>query len=99
TAAAAIAPAAAAFTAAIAPAAATTTTATFTARGTIAGLFARTGDIDGELTSLKILAVEHLDSFIGFFGRGQFNESKPAGFAGEFVQHQVDGGDDTGLGK
>src|SRR5437867_5067502 len=68
---------------------AVTATATASAPGTRGTLFARPRDVDRELTALKFLAVEHLDRFVGFFRRGEFDESEATGFAGEFVEHQV----------
>src|SRR5207302_6840865 len=83
-------------TTAIAAAAETAAAAT-TATGTRGALFARSRDVDRELAALKFLAVEHFDRFVGFFRRGEFDESEATGFAGEFVEHQVHRSDDACL--
>jgi hypothetical protein len=39
-------------------------------------LLARTGDVDSDLATLKILVVELGDGFLGVFGRGEFHKGK-----------------------
>src|SRR3989440_9761701 len=83
-------------TAAVAAAAETTTTA---AARTRRALFARTRDVDGQLTALEFLAVKHFHRFVGFLRRGVLDEGKAARFAGKFVEHQVHRSDDACLGE
>jgi hypothetical protein len=59
--------------------------------------FAGFGDVDGEGAALEFFAVEHFDGFRRFGGTGEFDERESAGFAGEFIHHEVDGGDVAGL--
>ncbi len=93
---------AAATTAATATAAttiATTTTATTTATAiaTRRTFFARTRNVDAQVTALQILFIEHVNRLLGFFRGAHFNKGKPAGAAGEFVEHQLAFDDGTSL--
>ncbi len=72
------------------------------APGTIAApalgpFLSRAGDIDRQGPALKFFIMELFNRLVGFLGRGELNESEPARPAGHFIQHQVDGSDNTGL--
>ena len=41
-------------------------------------IFARSGDVNGQLAALEFLVVEHLDGFVGFIGGGHFDERESA---------------------
>ena len=43
--------------------------------------------------------MELLDGFVCFFGGRVFDEGEATGFAGNFVDHQIDGSDWTCLGE
>lgn len=62
-------------------------------------LFTGTCHIDGEGPALELLAVEHLDGVGRFFRGGELDKGEAARFAGELVEHHVDGTHDTGLAK
>ena len=55
--------------------------------------FAWTRDIDGNGAALEVFVMELVDGFLGIFGRGVFHEGKSAGFAGDFIHHEIDGCD------
>jgi hypothetical protein len=52
-------------------------------------LFARSGYIHGEISSLKFLPVKHLDGFLCFLVRTHFDEAKSPAFTGNFILHYV----------
>jgi hypothetical protein len=74
--------------------AATTATATEAAAATTAGraFFTGTSDVHRQGAATEVLAVEKIHSLLRLVGRAEFNESKPAGFARELVEHEVDTG-------
>jgi hypothetical protein len=85
-------------TAAIA-ATAITASASASAAGARSAFFPGARDVHSQGASLKIFAVKHFHRPIGFFRRRILDKGKSAGFPGEFVQHQVNGGDNTCLGE
>jgi hypothetical protein len=68
-------------------ASATVATAPTTATGTF-GLW--TGFVDDEVAAAEILAVETIDSAIGFFIVGNFDEGEAAGLTREAIANQAD---------
>jgi hypothetical protein len=74
--------------------AAATTTALTTAAETAAAarrtLFARTGDVHGQVATIEILAVEGLDGSFSRFRSLHGDEGETARATGELVDHQVD---------
>jgi hypothetical protein len=66
----------------------------FTATGEaiVAGrtFFPWTGDVHGDLTTLKILVMKLVNGFLGLFSRGVLYKGKTAGTSGHFVEHKVD---------
>jgi hypothetical protein len=74
--------------------AATTATATEAAATTTTGraFFTGTSDVHRQGAATEVLAVEKIHSLLRLVGRAEFNESKPAGFARELVEHEVDTG-------
>src|SRR5947207_14638927 len=75
------APAAAIPTSASAPAStAITTTAA-------AALLAGSGDIHGQISTLKFLPVKHLNGFLCFLVGTHFDKAKSPAFAGELILH------------
>ena len=82
-------PAAAAPTASIPTTAATATTA----------LFARSGHIHREISSLKFLSVKHLNGFVCFFVRAHFDEAKSSSFTRHSILHHINGNHSPRLSK
>ena len=80
-------------------AAESTATATTTRTITTAPFFTRTGDVHGERAALEFFAVEHFHCFVCFIGAGEFDECEAAGFPGEFIEHEIHGGDAPGRGE
>ncbi len=100
----AIATTAVAATATAASASATTTTtisatATATAITTGRTFLTRTCNVDAQVTTLKVLVVEHVNALLCFFRSAHFNKGKPAGAAREFIEHQLAFDDGSGLLK
>src|SRR6185436_9939782 len=62
-------------------------------------LFARAGFIDGEGTSLELVSAECLDRRLGRFRSLHSDERKAAGPAAHAVEHEIDFGHRTVLGK
>jgi hypothetical protein len=48
------------------------------------------GDVHGQGPATELLAVEHFDGLMGFFGTAEFDKGEAAGTARELVEHQVD---------
>jgi hypothetical protein len=71
------------------------------AAATLAGraLFAGTGDVHRQGAALEFLVMEHFHGLIGLIGAAHLDKGKSAGFTGEFVEHDIDGRDNAGLGK
>jgi len=78
-------------------AAATATTITTTALAAGRTFFARTRNVNAQVATLQILVVEHVNRFLCFFRSAHFNKGKPAGAAGELIEHQLAFDDGTGL--
>ena len=89
--------------AAFATVASSATATTAIAAGTFAtalrAFFAGAGNIDGERAALEFFSIKHLDGFGRFFRAGELDESEAAGFAGEFIEHEVYGSHIPSLGK
>jgi hypothetical protein len=78
-----------------------TAAATAAAAPAAAGRAIFTGprDVDGQLAALEFLVVKHFDGLVGVFCARHFHEGEAAGFAGELVQHHVNGSDNARLGE
>ena len=74
-------------------------TAAISVTGTAGFIFTRFGNIDGDRTAHKILAVEHADGLLGFFCRGHFHEAEAFCAACCAVYNERNGGDSASLAE
>ena len=71
---------------AVLPTATTVSALTGTAAGTF---FALSGDVDIQCTAAQFFAIECVKGFLGLFGRGHSDESKPAWPSGDPISDDV----------
>ncbi len=81
---------------ALTPSASETTTSTLSARGTG---FKGLGLVNGQFTTVQVLAVPHFYRFLGFLIGRHFNETETAGPARHFVHDDARGRDRSCLRK
>ena len=79
----------------------TTTAAAGTASGFATGTarFHGTGFVDGQVTTIVVLAMQGVDGLLAFFGAAHGDETEAAGAVGFAIHDQVGFGDRAVLGK